>query len=93
LEGLRIETLCIFHDVLVFLWPFGIDCIRIVYFVVIWYIRSRFGKFCQDKCGKTAQKLMLKKLALVVKSSHIYDLYVHTNQCDQRGENERGETE
>jgi hypothetical protein len=33
------------------LWPFGIFCGNVVYFVVIWYIFPRFGIFDQVKSG------------------------------------------
>jgi hypothetical protein len=33
------------------LWPFGIFCGNLVYFVVIWYIFTRFGILEQEKSG------------------------------------------
>jgi hypothetical protein len=52
------ENLGIFYDHLVYftpmgniLWPFGIFCGNLEYFVVIWYIFTRFGILEQEKSG------------------------------------------
>jgi hypothetical protein len=61
LEGLAMENLSKFFDHLVcitaignILWPFGIFCGNLVYFVVIWYIFPRFGILDQGKSGNPA---------------------------------------
>jgi hypothetical protein len=33
------------------LLPFGIHCVHLLYFVVIWYIFPHFGMFYQEKSG------------------------------------------
>jgi hypothetical protein len=38
------------------LWPFGIFCGLLVYFVVIWYIFHHFGKLYQEKSGNPGVK-------------------------------------
>jgi hypothetical protein len=55
LEGLRMESFGIFYGRLVKFRVVGCilnQCGMYMYFVVIWYISSRFGMFNQEKSGK-----------------------------------------
>jgi hypothetical protein len=54
LKCLAMEDVGLYYDHLVYytairkiLWPFGIFCGRLVYFMVNWCILSRFGMFYQ----------------------------------------------
>jgi hypothetical protein len=47
LDGLAMQDVCAFYDHLVYVWPFDTFYDYFVYFEVIWYIFSRFGKSLQ----------------------------------------------
>jgi hypothetical protein len=44
----------LFMAIMYSLWPFGIFCEHLVYFVVIWYIFPRVGILYQEKSGSLA---------------------------------------
>jgi hypothetical protein len=48
-----------FMAILSILWPFGIFCGHLVYFMVIWNIFSQFGMLYQEKSGNPAQNSYL----------------------------------
>jgi hypothetical protein len=49
LEGLAMEDVGIFNGHLVYLRPFGVFYGNLLYFIVIWYIFSRFWYVVQRK--------------------------------------------
>jgi hypothetical protein len=54
-EGLAMVSVGILYGHLVYLRPFGLCHCHLIYFVVIWYIFSRFGMSYHKKSGKPAR--------------------------------------
>jgi hypothetical protein len=59
------------------LWPFGIYYGHFVYFVVVWYIFSRFGRLYEEKSGSTATLYSIISIAaskIVCKNVNLIDM-------------------